>query len=277
MDHFDWFEYYNFWFSVKNNSGLSSFMGWCPPFLGPVARQFLGWSPRNPAPLHGGLAPRETTHRVSLWCLPCRRLLCRARFMASTPLVLQQSRTLRCGVQAGVSRRTRAVSDETAHAPSLSQRVPAVLQHCVQTLCCGVERRARLHSTECSIPGARTRDHWSHCGSSLHFSQRHLRTTHCKQYLVSGVKKTVHGPLLVSSQGVVSPPLPNGCGWELHGLQLYRDQKGQHLVYSGKGTDCTTNEGKASGRTDRPLPSLLDLRRGQGPLQTSGGPRRRTR
>ena len=30
---------------------------------------------------------------------------------------------------------------------------------------------------------------------------------------------------LVSSQGVVSPPLPNGCGRELHGPHLYRDQR----------------------------------------------------
>ena len=42
-----------------------------------------------------------------------------------------------------------------------------------------------------------------------------------------------HGPMssLVSSQGATSPPLPNGCGRELIGPSLYRDQKGKHLVY----------------------------------------------
>ena len=48
-----------------------------------------------------------------------------------------------------------------------------------ESLCCGVERRARLRLRECSIPGAMTRDHRSHSWSLLHFSQRHLKTTHC--------------------------------------------------------------------------------------------------
>ena len=48
-----------------------------------------------------------------------------------------------------------------------------------QTLCCGVERRAQLRLTERSIPGARTRDHRSHSGSLLPFSQRHSKTTLC--------------------------------------------------------------------------------------------------
>ena len=66
-----------------------------PPVLGLVA---LAGGAR--VLLFGSLHNRRL-RTTSYWCRPCCRFLCRARFMASTPSVLQQSRTLRCGVPAG--------------------------------------------------------------------------------------------------------------------------------------------------------------------------------
>ena len=70
-----------------------SSLGLVPPFLGPVARQFLGWVAHGGRPallnLSSGFYPTSLQTPLS------------RRFIASTSLVLQQSRTLRCGVQAG--------------------------------------------------------------------------------------------------------------------------------------------------------------------------------
>ena len=51
---------------------------------------------------------------------------------------------------------------------------------------------------------------------------RHVKAT-LQQYWWAKLKRQFMVPL-VSPQGVVSPPLLKGCGQELHGLQLYRDQ-----------------------------------------------------
>ena len=66
---------------------------------------------------------------------------------------------------------------------------------------------------------APTRDHQSHSWSLLHFSQRHLKTTHC---LVAEFERQfmVH-PCVFTGSGVSTTP--DVCGRELHGLQLYRD------------------------------------------------------
>ena len=134
----------------------------------------------------------------------------------------------------GVSRRTirrvpstwcqspgEHVSGETAHAPSLSQRVQAVLQHCVRRFAVASNAEHGSGLTECSIPGATTRDHRSRCLVALFATT--LETTHCNNTWWLKLKDNSWSPF-VSSQGVVSPPLPNGCGRELHGLQLYKDQ-----------------------------------------------------
>ena len=81
-----------------------------------------------------------------------------------------------------------------------------------------------------------------------------------------------HGPRssLVSSQGATSPPLPNGCGRELIGPSLYRDQKGKASgVRHATGADRATKEGKASGRSDRHchLPSASGEARGASEIQ----------
>ena len=109
-----------------------------------------------------------------------------------------------------------------------------------------------------SLPGAWTRDHQSHSGSLLHFSQRHLKTT-LQQYTVDKVQKTVHGP-----------PLCLHREWCLHhsptvvaGSSMDRICTGTKGTASGvlrtTGADRTTKEGKASGRSDRHchLPSRL--------------------
>ena len=70
---------------------------------------------------------------------------------------------------------------------------------------------------------------------------------------------------LVSSQGASSPPLPNGCGRELNGPSLCRDQKGKVSgVRRATGANRATKEGKASGRSDRQchLPSASGEARG---------------
>ena len=54
----------------------------------------------------------------------------------------------------------------------------------------------------------------------------------------------------MSSQGVSSPTRPNGCGRELSGLLLYREQVKASDVQR-KGANRATKEGKASGRSDR--------------------------
>ena len=55
----------------------------------------------------------------------------------------------------------------------------------------------------------------------------------------------------MSSQGATSPPLPNGCGQELNGPSLYRDQGKASGVRRTTGANRATKEGKASGRSDR--------------------------
>ena len=60
-----------------------------------------------------------------------------------------------------------------------------------------------------------------------------------------------------------SPTLPNGCGWELNGPSLYRDQ-GKASDVQRRGANRATKEGKASGRSDRHchLPSASGEARG---------------
>ena len=75
---------------------------------------------------------------------------------------------------------------------------------------------------------------------------------------------------LVSSQGATSLPLPNGCGQELIGPSLYRDQKGKMSgVRRTTGANRAAKEGKASGRSDRHchLPSASGEARGACELQ----------
>ena len=130
-----------------------------------------------------------------------------------------------------------------------------------------------------------TRDHRSHSGSycvcgTWDFAHTGARRLTLKSHPATtrGGRKLTDSPKssLVSSQGVSSPTLPNGCGRELIGLSLHRDQKGKasSVTYDGR---KPRHEGKQGERTKRPpLPSPLGLRRGQGPLRTSGCPSRRT-
>ena len=109
---------------LKSTAAPVQCWGWCPPFLGTVARQFWGWSPGGvPA-----LAPLTGDCAQSLTLVPS----CLA---SKFPVLL------------GIPR-----SHEIPGVPR--RRAPALRQ----TLCCGVERRAQLHLTERSIPEARTRD-----------------------------------------------------------------------------------------------------------------------
>ena len=239
----------------KNRSKLKKygvpvqFLGWCPPFLGPVARQFLGWSPGGLCPhlcSSREFAPRETAHRVSLWCFPCRRPLSRkvhgvnaigAPAESHAPL----RRAGGCMPSTWCLSPGEHVSDETAHSPSLSQRVPALGQHCVRRFAVAsntarvawvngssaVRTRACPHATGNGATVGRARGGLSTpsnqwilpvFGKILGDSEATLRSDPCNN-------TWFHGPPLVSSQGVVSPPLPNGCGRELHGPHLYRDQR----------------------------------------------------
>ena len=96
------------------------------------------------------------------------------------------------------------------------------------------------------------------------------------RHVVAGSKTDSPTSSLVSSQGVSSPPLPNGCGQELNGPSLYRDQKGKMsgVTYNRR---KPRHEGRQGERTKRPpLPSPLGLQRGQGPLRTSGRASSRT-
>ena len=98
-----------------------------------------------------------------------------------------------------------------------------------QTLCCGVERRA-LHLTERSIPGAVTRDHRSHSGSLLHFSQRHFEAT-LQQYLVVKVKRQSKILTCVFTGSDVSATpqrLWPGAQWT---IAVQGPKKGKRLVY----------------------------------------------
>ena len=76
----------------------------------------------------------------------------------------------------------------------------------------------------------------------------------------------------MSSQGAASPPLPNGCGRELNGLSLHRDQVTASVVRR-RGANRTTKEGKASGRSDRHchLPSASGEARGAYEIQEERG------
>ena len=80
-----------------------------------------------------------------------------------------------------------------------------------------------------------------------------------QQHLVAGRLKCSLRSSLVSSQGAASRRLPNGCGWELRGLRLYKDQ----------GT--VSGVRRTAGGRPRHLPygamraNPLDPRRDQGP------------
>ena len=133
-------------------------------------------------------------------------------------------RTIRCMPSTCCQSPVEHVSDETAHTPSLSHRVLAVLQHCVRrfAVASNAEHGSVQRSAPFLEPGLVTTGVTA--GPCCTFSQRHLKTTHCNSTWWLKLKDSSWSPL-VSSQGVVSPPLSNGCGWELHGLQLYRDQR----------------------------------------------------
>ena len=81
-------------------------------------------------------------------------------------------------------------------------------------------------------------------GTCLAASSPQLVKATPQHYLVTGVEKDRPSSSLVTLQGVAFPPLPIGCGRELHGLSLHREQ--------GTATDVLrTKEGKASERSDR--------------------------
>ena len=78
----------------------------------------------------------------------------------------------------------------------------------------------------------------------------------------------------MSSQGVSSPTLSNGCGRELNGLSLYREQRGTNVKVTASdvqssGANRATKEDKASGRSDRHchLPSASGEARGACEIQ----------
>ena len=86
-----------------------------------------------------------------------------------------------------------------------------------------------------------------------------------------GLKRHPHLKLrpwscLVSSQGVASPPLPNGCGRQLQGPQAVQ---GPDEKTCSQASEERTNEARA-------MAISLGPRRDQGPLKTSARASRRT-
>ena len=134
---------------LKSSAVPVQFLGWCPPTVGTVARQFWGWSPCGRCP-HACSSSRLRTESHSRAFLPRQQASCLTADATSheVPGGLRlwfSSRVARSRRQDGVSRKTirctpsvwcqspgEHVSDETAHTPSLGQRDLAVLQHCVR-------------------------------------------------------------------------------------------------------------------------------------------------
>ena len=161
------------------------------------------------------------------------------------------------------------VSDETAHTPSLSQRVPAVLQHCVSRFA------VRSHAEQSPIswrapflePGPVTnRGSLLHvfattlAGACLPASSPQLVEATLQQHVVARDQKCSPHSSLGSSQGVTSPPISNGCGRELRRLQLYRDQGTVSVVRRRRADEATA------------IAILLDPLRSQEPLGSSECP-----
>ena len=153
------------------------------------------------------------------------------------------------------------------------------------TLCCGVERRAQLHLTERSIPGAVTRDHrshsWSCCGTwdFAHPGARRLT-------LIKATLQRIRGGRELNEQSEVLPCVFTGSDVSATPQRLW---PGAQWTIAEQGPResvwCTAynmrkprHKGRQGERTKRPpMPSPLDLRRGQGRLRTSGCPSSRTR
>ena len=107
--------------------------------------------------------------------------------------------------------------------------------------CCGVERRAQLHLTERSIPGAVTRDHRSHSGSYCVCGTWDFAHPGARRLALKSHPATTRGGRKLNGQSKVLPcvftgsvvsdtpeRLWPGAQWTV----AVQGTKGQHLVYS---------------------------------------------
>ena len=153
---------------------------------------------------------------------------------------------------------TRAVSDETAQTPSLSQRVPAT-------------QGTTANTAGCALPGSRLPVLPGAPRPTLHFrngvieyvllqttqtpslSQRvpatQIKNPPCNNTWWTEIKRTVQSPPLCLRREC-RHRLPNGCGRELIGLSLHRDQ--------GKVSDVCRQRRQRGGADIAISPPLLD-------------------
>ena len=171
---------------------------------------------------------------------------------------------------------TRAVSDETAQTRPLSQRVPTT-------------QNTTPNTADCALPGSRLPVLPAAPPPALHLrngvsehvllqtaqtpsSSQRVPATQVKRHPATRGGGKLNGQSKVLPcvfTGSVSPTPPNGCGRELSGPSLYREQRETNVKVTTydvqrKGTNRTTKERKASGRSDRHchLPSASGETRG---------------